>query len=231
MEFTDSIINSGQLPALTAFLLGLIVALHPCLLVTNIAAMGYIAKDADTGRRVFMRGLSYTAGRIVGYAVLGLILAVLVRRGLDILSIGDALGEWGERLLGPLLIIIGVYLMTARFIHKEHRHTVGGKRHGARGMAGSFTLGILLALSFCPESAIVYFGMIIPMSAKSQAGYLLPTVFAVATSVPAVILAWCFASGVTNISAVRDKMHILQQWMSVSVALLFIIAGIFCLVF
>lgn len=232
MGIVDSIIGGGQLPVVTAFLLGLIVALHPCPLATNIAAMGYIAKDGAASKRVFARGTAYTLGRVAGYALLGIILAAVIRGGADILSLGDIAGKWGERLLGPILIIMGLYLLVTRFIHKEeHCHTVSNGKHWTQGLTGSFLLGILLALSFCPESAIIYFGMIIPMSADAQTGYLIPVAFALATSIPAFILAWCFAYGIKTISAVRGRMHILQQWINTIVALLFIAAGIFCLIF
>lgn len=232
MGIVDSIIGGGQLPAVTAFLLGLIVALHPCPLATNIAAMGYIAKDGAAGKRVFARGIVYTIGRVAGYALLGVVLVAVIKGGVDILSLGNKIGEWGERLLGPILIIIGLYLLATRFIHKEeHCHTVNGMKYWTRGWGGCFLLGMLLALSFCPESAIIYFGMIIPMSADVHAGYLIPVSFAVATSIPAFILAWCFAYGIKTISAMRGKMHVLQQWINTIVAILFIAAGIFCLIF
>ena len=89
---------------------------------------------------------------------------------------------------------------------------------------------MLLALSFCPESAIVYFGMLMPLSARSPGGYLLPIVFSVATSIPAVLLAWGVAYGIGGTSAMKRKMGVVQRWINVVVGALFIAAGVFCLV-
>lgn len=97
------------------------------------------------------------------------------------------------------------------------------------GVWGSLLLGVILALSFCPESAIVYFGMLMPLSAQSAWGYVLPVVFSVATSIPAVLLAWAVAYGVSGTSVIRDKMHVVQRWINTIVGLLFIGAGVFCM--
>ena len=225
-------VSDGGLPAVTAFVLGLIVALHPCPLATNIAAMGYIGSSIGGRRRLFMRGLAYAVGRVAGYSLPGMVLAILVRHGIDVLAVGDTLGRWGERLLAPVLIVAGVYFIVAHLLHnEEHCHTVGNGRRWARTYTGSFLLGVLLALAFCPESAIVYFGMIIPMAAENSdgAGYLLPAVFAVATSLPVIILAWCFAYSMTKLAAVRRRMHDVQRWMSIIVGALFVAAGLLLL--
>lgn len=192
MDWIHGIIEHTQFPLLTAFLLGLIVALHPCPLATNIAAMGYIARDVANRRRVFLNGLFYTFGRMIAYSVLGMVLIVVLRNGADMLSLGHWFSEWGERLLAPVL---------------------------------------LLALSFCPESAVVYFGMLMPLSVESHGGFMLPVVFSVATAIPTVLMAWAVAYGLAGLSAMKECMHVLQRWVSVCVGVLFIGAGVFCLFF
>ena len=232
METIRNIIIGGELPALTALLLGLIVALHPCLIATNVAAMGYIAGGTRSSRGVFLRGVAYTVGRMAGCTLLGVVLIAVVRHGVDVLSIGKTFGSWGEKLLAPVLIIIGIYLLTAHFLHRhEHCHTVDDGGRAVKGYGGCFVLGMLLSLSFCPESAIVFFGMVIPMSAEAHGGYLLPLVFAVGSAVPAVALAWCMAYGMANMAALRGKMHVVQRWLSAAVGIMFIIAGVICLLF
>lgn len=231
MEIIQSIIDNNSFPVLTAFMLGLIVALHPCPLAANIAAMGYIAKDTADKRRIFANGLSYTAGRILAYSALGAALLGLFRSSVDMDAVANWFATWGERILGPLLIIVGLYFVADRIIHRhEHCPNVSTRARRLHGACGSFVLGIILALSFCPESAIVYFGMLMPMSAKSPMGYLLPVVFAVATSIPAVILAWGVAYGISGTAAMKEKMHVIQKWMSTAVGIIFIAAGAFCLV-
>lgn len=230
MEIIQDIIDNNNFPILTAFLLGLIVALHPCPLAANIAAMGYIARDTADRRRSFMSGLTYTAGRIVAYSVLGIALLGVFRSSVDVDSVGHWFATWGERILAPVLIIVGLYFLLDRFIHRhEHCPDVSARARRFHGAWGSFALGIILALSFCPESAIVYFGMLMPMSARSSAGYLLPVVFAIATSIPAVILAWGVAYGIGGTNVMKEKMHVIQKWMSAIVGLIFIAAGVFCI--
>ena len=230
MDTITSIIIDGHVPALAALLLGLIVALHPCLVATNVAAMGYMAGGAGRKRSLFLRGVAYTIGRIAGCTLLGAALIAVVRRGVDVLSIGAAAGVWGERLLAPVLILIGLYLILAHFIHRrEHCHTLNGGDKAVKGYGGCFALGVLLSLTFCPESAVVFFGMVIPMAAEAHGGYLLPVVFAIGSAVPAVVLAWCMAYGMANMAALRGKMHVVQRWLSVAVGILFVLAGAICL--
>lgn len=217
---------------LTVFLLGLIVALHPCSLATNIAAIGYIARSNIGGRRLFACGTAYAIGRFAGYSLLGCILVAGIRCGFNLLSIGDTMGEWGETVLGAILIIIGAYMLITHLVRKEeHCHTVKGTRRRAQGIGGCLLLGVTLTMAFCPESAMVYFGVLIPMSADSMWGFLLPIVFAAAASLPVVILAWCFAYSINAVTRLHNGMHIIQHRLNAIIALLFIAAGIFCLLF
>lgn len=232
MDWIHGIIEHTQFPLLTAFLLGLIVALHPCPLATNIAAMGYIARDVANRRRVFLNGLFYTFGRMIAYSVLGMVLIVVLRNGADMLSLGHWFSEWGERLLAPVLIVIGLYFMLGHLIHRhEHCPDVHSRGHRFHGAGGSMALGLLLALSFCPESAVVYFGMLMPLSVESHGGFMLPVVFSVATAIPTVLMVWAVAYGLAGLSAMKERMHVLQRWVSVGVGALFIGAGVFCLFF
>ena len=230
MEFVQSIIENNGFPVVTAFLLGVIVALHPCPLATNIAAMGYLAKDAHRRRRVFANCMAYTFGRMLAYSLLGVVLLAVFRGSGGFEAAGRWFGQWGEKVLAPVLIIIGLYFILDRFLHK-HEHCPNVSERGRRfhGSWGGLLLGVLLAMSFCPESAIVYFGMLMPLSAQSSWGYLLPVVFSVATSLPAVILAWVVAYGIGGTDSMRAKMHRVQRWIGVVVGVLFICAGVFCM--
>lgn len=230
MDLIQSIIENNSFPVLTAFLLGLIVALHPCPLATNVAAMGYLARDMHNRHRVLISGLAYTVGRVLAYSVLGIVLIAVFRGSGGTEAVGRWFAQWGEKLLSPLLIVVGAYFLLGRFIHK-HEHCPDMSARGRRfhGVWGSLLLGVILALSFCPESAIVYFGMLMPLSAQSAWGYVLPVVFSIATSIPAVLLAWAVAYGVSGTSVIRDKMHVVQRWINTIVGLLFIGAGVFCM--
>ena len=111
MEWLQALLDNSSTPVLTAFLLGLLTAISPCPLATNIAAIGYIGKDIEDRRRVFLKGLLYTAGRIVAYTVLGLVLIIVIRQGASMFGIQKFIGTWGELLLGPALIVIGLLML------------------------------------------------------------------------------------------------------------------------
>ncbi len=231
MNFIQDIINNTHLPVLTAFLLGIIIVLHPCLLATNIAAMGYMAKDAHDRKRVFFNGLFYTLGRVLAYSLLGIILLSILRNGAEMMNLSAWFSEWGELLLAPFLIIVGLYFLLNQLLRKHtHFHNIESKRK-ANSYGSCLLLGVILALSFCPESAIVYFCILLPMSAKSAVGYSLPVVFAIATAIPTVLLAWGISYGLSTTSLMRERMDKFQKWMNVIVGILFIIAGVFCLFF
>ena len=227
MELLQSLASNPQWPLLTAFVLGVLVALHPCPMATNIAAMGYIGKDVDNRRKVFIDGLLYTLGRTIAYSLLGAVLIALLRSGAEVLHLGETVSEWGELVLGPLLIVIGLYLLYNDMLH-HHDHVphlpFGGKR------AGPLVLGMLFALAFCPESGIVYFGMLIPMSVRSSLGYLLPVAFAVGTGLPVVLMAWVFAYSFSSFARLSKGMQTTKALLTRIIAVLFVVAGVFVLV-
>ena len=231
MDFIHTIASQSQLPVVTAFLLGLVVALHPCPLATNIAAMGYIARN--TGRsRLFVSGMFYTLGRVLAYTLLGVALLLLWRGSAWMLSLGERIGEWGERLLAPMLLLFGVYLLLAPRLHRHAHcpHVVSGG-HRFHGTWGSLLLGAILALTFCPESAVVYFGMLMPLSVQQSGGLLLPAVFALATSLPTLLLVWLLSFRLNKEAKVISRLQKIQKTAHLLCAVLFILAGIFCLFF
>lgn len=135
-------------------------------------------------------------------------------------------------MLAPLLIVIGLYfIFSARLHREEHCPNVNSRGNKLQGRGGSFLLGVLLALSFCPESAIVFFGMLIPLSAKSVSGYALPTVFSLATAIPTVLMAWAVAYGISGSTVLKKHIATAQRWINVTVGALFIGAGLFCCFF
>jgi len=232
MDFILNIVENSQWPVFTAFLLGIAVALHPCPLATNIAAMGYIARHVHDRKRVITNSLYYTLGRIMAYTMLGVAIVFAMKRGFAADAISGFLSEWGERLLAPLLIIIGIYFVFAARLHKdEHCPNVSSQGDKFGGRMGSLLLGALLALSFCPESAIVFFGMLMPLSAKSAVGYSLPAVFSVATAIPVVLLAWVVAYGATSSETFKKHAATAQKFINAVVGALFIGAGLFCCFF
>ena len=227
MECLQTLLHNSTTPVLTAFLLGLLTAISPCPLATNIAAIGYIGKDIKKRRRVFLNGLFYTAGRIMAYTVLGIVLILIIRRGASMFGIQKFISTWSEILLGPALIVIGLLMIFSHRLHFPQFGFNGSKAEGLKrhGGWGAFLLGVLFAMAFCPSSGIFYFGILIPMSATATLGYLLPAVFAFATALPVLIVAWLLAFSMQEIGKFYGWMKDIEGWATTIVGILFIVIG------
>lgn len=212
MDGLQTLLDNSSTPVLTAFLLGLLTALSPCPLATNIAAIGFIGKDMEDRKRVFRNGLLYTLGRILSYTLLGVVLILVLREGSSMFGIQKAIGTWGEWLLGPLLLVIGLFMLWGDRLNLPQFGFKGNAEGLARkGGWGALLIGILFALAFCPTSGMFYFGMLIPLSATTPAGYLLPVVFAVATALPVLAVAWILAFSVQQMGRFYGRMRTVQR--------------------
>ena len=233
MEWLQSLLDSSSTPVLTAFLLGLLTSISPCPLATNIAAIGFIGKHIENRRRIFVNGLLYTLGRAVAYTVLGAVLLVVLKGGSSLFGIQKFVGKYGEMLLGPALLLVGGFMLVGDRLHLPKLGFKGsGEGLARRGGRGAFLLGMLFAMAFCPTSGVFYFGMLIPMSATATAGWLLPIVFAIATALPVLVVAWILAFSVGRIGAFYGKMQTVQRWLNWIVGGLFVTIGIYyCTVF
>lgn len=228
MEYLQNLLEGSTLPVVTAFLLGLLTAISPCPLAANIAAIGYLSKDIDDRRRVFRNGLLYTLGRIVAYTLLGGVLIFVLRRGASLFPVEKALGRWGEPLIAPVLVTFGLFMLFGhRLDLPKFGFSGSGERFARRGGWGALLLGVLFAMVFCPTSGVFYFGMLIPLSAAETGGYLLPAVFAVATGVPVVAVAWLLAFGVAGIGRFYDRVRQIQRHLTRITGLLFIAMGLY----
>ena len=229
MEILNNMLDGSQVPVLTALVLGLLTALSPCPLATNIAAVGYISKDIEDRRRIFWNGLLYTIGRIVAYCMLGVVLIAILRQGASIFHVQKFISHLGEQLLPVMLIVIGIVMLFGDRLPLPKFGFTGKTSRPISGSLGSLLLGVLFAMAFCPTSALFYFGILIPMSAGSDWGYLLPVIFAVAIGLPVVIVAWTLAFSVKSLGTFYNCMKTLQQWLSITVAVIFILVGCYYL--
>lgn len=228
MDGLQTLLDNSSTPVLTAFLLGLLTALSPCPLATNIAAIGFIGKEMEDRKRVFRNGLLYTLGRILAYTLLGFVLILILKEGSSMFGIQKTIGTWGERVLGPALLVIGLFMLFGDRLNLPQF----GFKGNAEGLAkkggwGALLIGILFALAFCPTSGVLYFGMLIPLSAATTAGYLLPAVFAIATALPVLVVAWILAFSVQQMGRLYGRMRTVQRWMNLFVGVLFIAIGIY----
>ena len=197
-------------------------------MATNIAAIGFIGKDIESRSRIFYKGLLYTLGRVIAYTLLGIILIMIFKEGSSLFGIQKFIGKYGELILGPALLLIGLFML---FGNKLKLPSFGFKGNGEglarKGRWGAFLLGVLFAMAFCPTSGVFYFGMLIPMSATTAAGYLLPILFAVATALPVLIVAWILAFSVQHIGSFYGKIQTVQKWLNRIVGGVFTIIGVY----
>lgn len=228
MDILQTWLEGSEVPVLTAFLLGLLTAVSPCPLATNITAIGFISKDIESKDRTFLLGILYTIGRMVAYSLLGALLIWMLRRGFDTFDLQSKVSQWGEMLLSPVLIVMGLVMLFGDRLPLSGFGLNASEKSGRlRGAWGSLLLGILFAMAFCPTSGMFYFGMLIPMSASATGGYALPAVYALATGLPVVIVAWIIAYSIGNIAGFYKKMQVFQKWLNRMVAVLCIIVGIY----
>ena len=228
MEFLTNLLDNSTMPWLTAFLLGLMTAISPCPLATNITAIGFISKDIENRNRVFFNGLIYTLGRAITYTAIALIIFL----GADQLKFGGFFQRYGEKIIGPLLVLIGLFMLDIIRINFPgfKRLTSGMQDKKKWGYLDALLLGLLFALAFCPYSGVLYFGMLVPLTVTSASGLYLPVIFAVATGIPVVIIAWVLAYAVSGIGNVYDKIKAFELWFRRIIAILFISVGIYYLI-
>jgi cytochrome c biogenesis protein CcdA len=226
MEVLQNFLENSQFPLLSAFLLGLMTAVSPCPMATNITAIGFIGKDLKNRRKVFYNGLVYTLGRAFSYTAIGLLFFF----GAGQFQLEGFFQTWGEKLLGPLLVVVGLFMLGVfNFIKIPGLGFLTDKMESRanKGFWGVLLLGVVFALAFCPYSGVLYFGMLIPMTISSVSGLYLPIVFALATGIPVIIFAWLIAFSIGSIGGVYNKMKTFEQWFRRVVAVLFIGVGIY----
>lgn len=228
MDFLQSILDNTSIPAITAFILGILTAISPCPLATNITAIGFIGKDIENHHRIFINGLLYTLGRIITYTILGVILIPILREGASMFSVQKVVSKYGEMLIAPLLIVIGVYMLDIIKLNLPKINFSGNNlKRKTKGSWDALFLGILFSLAFCPTSGIFYFGMLMPMSAAETGGYLLPVVYAIATGLPVILVAWVLAYSVAGLGKLYNRIQVFEKWFRKVVAILFIAVGIY----
>lgn len=225
MEFLHNILENSEYAALTAFILGLITAISPCPLATNITAIGFISKDLENKKMVFVRGLIYTLGRGIAYMAVGLIFYLVAQPE----AISNFFLVWGEKLLGPLMLAIGIFMLdfiNIKFPGLGKMNDKLGERSG-KSLWGVLFLGIAFALAFCPHSGVIFFGMFIPLTMNAAGGIWLPLLFALGTGIPVVIFAWLVAFSMGSIGGLYNKLKSFEKWFRRVIAILFIGVGIY----
>lgn len=225
MDFLQSILDNSQYSFVTAFILGIMTAISPCPLATNISAIGFLSSDIENRKKVFISGLIYTLGRAISYTALALVIYL----GASKMNVSMIFQGWGEKILGPLLIVIGLFMLDVFKINfpafSKLSEKIGEKGKGKYLTA--LLLGMIFALAFCPYSGVLYFAMLIPVTISSAGGLYLPVIFAIATGLPVIIFAWLLAFAVGNVARLYKQIKTFEFWFRRVVAVLFILVGIY----
>ena len=225
MDFLQTILENSQYSFVTAIILGLMTAISPCPLATNISAIGFISREIENRRRVFVNGLVYTLGRAISYTGL----ALIIYFGASKMHVSMIFQGWGEKLLGPILILIGLFMLNVIKINFPGVSGIADKI-GEKSKASYWStllLGMVFALAFCPYSGVLYFVMLIPMTVASASGLYLPVLFAIATGLPVIIFAWLLAYAVGNVGKLYNRIKTFELWLRRVVAVIFIAVGIY----
>ena len=192
MDFLQSLLDNSSVPVITAFILGILTAISPCPLATNITAIGFIGKGASM----------YMVQKVVS--------------------------KYGEMLIAPVLIIIGIFMLDIIKLNIPKINIGGeGLKKNTKGSWGALLLGILFALAFCPTSGVFYFGILMPLAAAETGGYFLPVIYAIATGLPVILVAWILAYSVAGLGRFYNSVQIFEKWFRKIVAILFIVIGIY----
>lgn len=210
----------------SALWLGLLTSISPCPLATNIAAISFVGRSAGKPSAVLLSGLLYTLGRVLAYALLGalVVASVLSAPGVSV---------WLQRnlnlFLGPLLVLVGMVLLglielpvsTGAGLAAFH------DRVQKLGILGAGLLGLLFALSFCPVSAALFFGSLIPLAISEQSPLLLPAVYGVGTGVPVLAFALILIFGAKSLGTAFQKLTGIERWLRQGTGIAILLIGIY----
>ncbi|MFI3290903.1 MAG: aromatic aminobenezylarsenical efflux permease ArsG family transporter [Opitutales bacterium] len=211
----------------TALWLGLLTAISPCPLATNIAAISFLSRKLANTKKLLLSGLFYTLGRVFTYSILGF---ALVGSMNAVPELSHILQKYMNLCMGPLLILVAMFLL--KLISLNIGGTIGlvnkvKDRIEEYGVFGSFLLGILFALSFCPTSAALFFGSLLPLAVEFNSKLTLPIIYGIATGLPVIIFAFLIAFSASLVAKAYNKIQIFELWAGRITGIVFLLVGLY----
>ena len=226
MDYLQTLLEGTNIPILSALILGLMTAISPCPSATNITATAYISKNITNKKIVLLSGIVYSLGRAFSYTAIGVILYL----GVSKFQIASFLNQNGEKFLGPLLIVIGLMMLNIiklNFLGKSNFQEKFSEKFRDKGLLGSFLIGVIFALAFCPYSGALYFGILIPMTIASVKGLYLPFIFAFGTGLPVILFTYLLAFTTGKIGIFYTKITKIEKGLRLVSGIVFIVVGIY----
>lgn len=226
MDWINELAQNKEAPILAALALGLLTAIAPCPLATNITATAYIAKTITNKKKVLLSGLLYTLGRVFSYTLIG----AIIYFGASKFQVAKLFQANGEKYIGFVLIIIGLIMLDIiklNFIKSGNFTDKVSEKFKTKGLLGSFLLGALFALAFCPYSGALFFAMLIPMTLSTSAGLVLPAIFSVGTGLPVILFAFVIAFSMEKLGMYFKAITKVEKVMRLITGLVFILTGLY----
>lgn len=226
MEWLSELAQNRELPFVAAFALGLLTAISPCPLATNITATAYIAKTITDRRKVLLSGFLYTFGRMFSYTVLGSIIYF----GISKFQVAKIFQGYGEKLIGPVMLIIGLVMLDVIKLNFFSKIIITDKlseRFKDKGLTGAFLLGVVFALAFCPYSGALFFAMLVPMTMTSVSGLALPPLFSLGTGLPVILFAFVIAFSMEKLGVYFKAIQKVERVMRIVAGVLFVLTGLY----
>lgn len=228
MNWLTELAQNREIPLLAAFALGLLTAVSPCPLATNITATAYIAKTINSKTKVILSGLLYTLGRLFSYTGI----AAVIYFGASKFHIAKVFQGNGEKFIGPIMLLIGLIMLDVIKLNWLSGGSVTDKlteKFKDKGLLGSFLLGALFALAFCPYSGALYFGMLIPLTLSAESGLAIPIVFSLGTGLPVLLFAFVIAFSIKKLGTYFNTIKKVEKVMRFIAGLTFVITGLYYL--
>jgi cytochrome c biogenesis protein CcdA len=220
--------QSYWLDIFSAFWLGILTSISPCPLATNVAAVSFITRNLGSSRRVLWSGLLYGAGRMLAYVAIAVLAVASL---LSLPEVSFFLESNMHKIIGPLLIVVGIVLLDVLPVSFSTCLVSSSvqEKAGKWGMWGSGILGIVFALTFCPLSAALFFGSLIPLAIDGKSAVLMPSIYGLGTALPVIAFAFVMAFSVKSIGRLFDRLTQVEKWMRKLTAVVFIGAGVYLL--
>ena len=210
----------------SALWLGILTSISPCPLASNIAAVSFIGKKIDSPKKVFLSGILYSTGRSLSYLVLGVI---IVAGLMSVPGVANFLQAYMNKILGPVLIIVGLSLLQV--LKFNFSTSISNEKAQERaekgGLWGAFLLGMMFALAFCPVSAALFFGSLIPLSMKVNSKIILPLVYGIGTALPVLVMAILIAMGANYVAKAYNILTYIEKWARRVTGVIFLLAGLY----
>lgn len=224
MDWLTELAQNSEIPLLAAFALGLLTAIAPCPLATNITATAFIAKTINSRKKVLLSGLLYTLGRMFSYTFIG----AIIYFGANTFQIAKLFQGNGEKFIGFVLVILGLIMLDIiklNFIKGGDWIEKLSDKFKTKGLLGAFLLGALFALAFCPYSGALFFGMLIPMTIKS--GLAMPILFSIGTGLPVILFAFVIAFSMEKLGIYFKAITKIEKIMRILAGVTFIVTGLY----